>query len=808
MTHYIKKRNILLASSAAIAVLAISAPAFAQNVTSNKQISSDEQTIIVTGTRDKSRTKFDSLTPVDVISGKALQDGASTELADNLAQVIPSFTVHKLPSSDGLQFVRPAHLRGLSSDQTLVLLNGKRFHRSAFLGQRGAQGPDLSKIPSFGVGRIEVLRDGASAQYGSDAIAGVINIQLDNTTGFSAYAQGSQYFEGDGDTTKVGVKGGIELGEGGYLTGIFEYGKADITSRTHQRADAIAYEKETGVKLPNPVQKWGTPETENYNYAINFMRPIADGTAQFYGFATYADGNGINDINWRIPSATANASVYKPVPIFPNWNVANVYPLGFTPREAAEYKDYQTTLGMRGDIGEDFSWDISVSEGENETAFYLYNSINASMGPDSPFDFYLGTQTQHETNLNADGVYKLNVAALPEPINIGFGVERRQETYTVKQGDKASYEIGAGAQYGLAVGSNGFPGFSDIQAGEWDQTSNAAYVDIEASLTRKLVLGGAVRYEDFNTFGDTTNGKISARYEFTPDFALRASYSTGFRAPTVGQVNSLSTSQGLDTVTLQLYTAGRISPENPLAVALGAKPLTPEKSKNLSAGFVWNTPFGLSGSVDAYRVDVDNRISSSSTIKLTADQKAELVKQGYGEAANYTSVYWFTNDYDTRTQGVDVVATYIKDLWGGKLNLTGAYNYNETTIRGGSLNASATQKRLFEENLPKNNATFTATLYKGDFEYQLRGRYYGKWTDSSGNADGDIFQEFGSIGFLDASIVYHINNNFSVKVGGENILDTYPDKAIYQASRGIEYSRNAPYDSYGGQYYVRFNVKY
>jgi iron complex outermembrane receptor protein len=410
--------------------------------------------------------------------------------------------------------------------------------------------------------------------------------------------------------------------------------------------------------------------------------------------------------------------------------------------------------------------------------------------------------------LNADGVYKLVLSSLPEPVNIAFGLERRQETYTVQQGDKASYEVGPGAQYGLAVGSNGFPGFSDLQAGEWNQISNAAYLDIESNLTKSWIIGAAVRYEDFDTFGSTTNGKISSRYEFTPDFAIRASYSTGFRAPTVGQVNSLSTSQGLDTTTLQLYTTGRISPTNPIAIALGAKPLEPEESKNLSAGLVWNTDIGLSGSIDAYRVDIDNRISSSSTIKLTDAQKAALVAQGLSGASTYTSIYWFTNDYDTRTEGVDLVTTYATNLLGGKFNIIGAYNYNKTSIRGGTLNASATQKRLFEENLPKHNASITANYSNGAFDYQIKGRYYGKWTDSSGNSTGDIFQEFGSIAFIDASVVYNINSHFSVKIAGENILDTYPDKALYQASRGIVYSRNAPYDSYGGQYYVRFSVKH
>lgn len=764
----------------------------------------ETQEIIVTGTREKGRTKYESLTPVDVVSAKAVQDGASAELADNLAQVIPSLQVLKLPSSDGLQFIRPARLRGLSSDQTLVLVNGKRFHRSAFLGQRGAQGADLNKISSLSVGRVEVLRDGASAQYGSDAIAGVINIQLDERPGVNAYVQGSQYYEGDGETVRAGLKAGTRFDQG-FVTASLEWADAKMTSRSHQRQDALDYmNANPGVVLPNPVQHWGAPDTKSYNFALNGAFDL--GFAEAYGFATAAKGEGINDINWRIPSATSNASVYKPVPSFPGWDVKSVYPLGFTPREQAKYQDYQAVAGLRGG-GEVFTWDVSTSVGENETKFYLYNSINASLGPSSPFDFFLGTQTQREVTLNADGVYRLDLG-LSEPVNIAFGAERREETYKVGAGDKASYEVGPGAKDGLAVGSNGFPGFSDLQAGEWSQESSAAYVDIEAKLTPEWTVGGAVRYEDFDSFGDTTNGKLSTRYEFTPYFAARGSWSTGFRAPTPGQINSLAVSQGLDTVTLQVFTNGRLSPLNPIAVSKGAKPLEPEESTNKSAGFVWRTDFGLSGSFDMYQIDVENRLGQSSQVTLTQTEKDALVAQGYPAAASFTSVYWYTNDYDTRTKGIDVVTSYTRPFWDGRLTLLLAYNNNKTQITGGTLNANPTTKRVFEEGLPQNNATFTGTFRKGAFEYQVRTRHYGAWTDSTGNSTGDIFQRFGAMNFVDASVLWDINQKLSLKVSAENIFDQYPEKAIFQASRGIEYSRNAPYDTYGGQFYVRLNAKF
>ncbi|BEV13062.1 TonB-dependent receptor (plasmid) [Asticcacaulis sp. DW145] len=771
-----------------------------QPATQAQPASDTTQEIIVTGTREKGRTKYESLTPVDVISAKAVQDGASAELADNLAQVIPSLQVLKLPSSDGLQFIRPARLRGLSSDQTLVLVNGKRFHRSAFLGQRGAQGADLNKISSLSVGRVEVLRDGASAQYGSDAIAGVINIQLDERPGVSAYVQGSQYYEGDGETVRAGLKAGTRFDKG-FLTASVEWADAKMTSRSHQRADALAYQAANpGVVLPNPVQHWGAPDTKSYNLALNGAYNL--GFAEAYGFATAAKGEGINDINWRIPVGGA----FTITPAFPGWDLKSVYPLGFTPREQAKYQDYQAVGGVRH-TGEVFTWDLSASLGENETKFYLYNSINASLGPSSPFNFFLGTQTQREVTLNADGVYRLDLG-LSEPVNIAFGAEHRKETYKVGAGDKASYAVGPGAKNGLAVGANGFPGFSDLQAGEWSQDSNAAYVDVEARLTPEWTLGGAVRYEDFDSFGSTTNGKVSTRYEFTPYFAARGSWSTGFRAPTPGQINSLAVSQGLDTVTLQLFTTGRLSPLNPIAVSKGAKPLQPEESTNKSAGFVWRTDFGLSGSFDMYQIEVSNRLGQSSQITLTQAEKDALVAQGYPSAASFTSVYWYTNDYNTRTKGIDVVTTYVRSLWDGRLNLTLAYNNNKTLITGGTLNANPTTKRVFEEGLPQNNATFTGTFRKGAFEYQVRARHYGGWTDSTGNSTGDIFQRFGAMNFVDASVQWDMTDKLSLKVSAENLFDAYPEKAIFQASRGIEYSRNAPYDTYGGQYYVRLNARF
>jgi iron complex outermembrane receptor protein len=382
------------------------------------------------------------------------------------------------------------------------------------------------------------------------------------------------------------------------------------------------------------------------------------------------------------------------------------------------------------------------------------------------------------------------------------------ETYEIVAGDPASYAVGPGAAAGLAPNANGFPGFNPQQAGKWDQTSYAGYVDVAAQLTGAWSVDIAGRYEDFSEFGDTLNGKLATRFALSPDFALRASYSTGFRAPTPAQLNSTSTSQGLDTVTLQLFTAGRLSPLNPVAAFLGAKPLEPEESETLTGGLVWRNDSGFSGSIDVYQIDVSKRFSTSTSITVTPAIRAQLVAMGVSGASAFTSVSWFTNDFDTRTRGVDVVGAYTRQVGPGQLDLTAAYNFNETTVTGGSLSASATQKRLFEESRPKQNLTGSATYAWGPFEFLGRVRYYGKWTDSTGNATGDIFQEFGAITFFDVAVTYKASEQVSVRVGAENVFDTYPEEAVFQASRGLVYSRNAPYDTNGGQYYVRLDEKF
>jgi iron complex outermembrane receptor protein len=757
------------------------------------------QAVIVTGTRASNRTQFDTLAPVDVFSREEIVAVESSDLNDVLAQLVPSYVVQRLPMADGQVFVRPATLRGLSPDQTLVLVNGKRFHRSAFLGGRGAQAADMAQIPTSAVKRIEVLRDGASAQYGSDAIAGVINIILDDSLGGQINVQHGQYSEGDGKSNTVRASYGVALGDTGRLNLFAEAARSDATSRTRQRPDAIAFQTaHPGLNVPNPVQRWGQPELESQRIGYNATFGLG-GDTQVYSYALFGRSEGTSDFNWRNPDTSG--SVYKTTPAFPGWDVRSRFPVGFSPQYTNEQDDLHLLGGVRGRFKPDLSWDLSASYGRNRIDYGLHDSINASLGPASPTAFDLGRLTQEEKLVNANFNYAWSLSALAQPVNVGFGAEYRNERYGVQAGELASYAVGPGAAYGLDPSANGAPGFSERQAGRWDQDSYAAYLDVEVPVTTRLSIGGALRYEDFSAFGDTLNGKLSARFAVTPDVAVRGSYSTGFRAPTPGQLYTSSTNQGLDTRTLLVFTSGRLSNSDPLAILLGARPLQPEESKNLSLGVTWKSAMGLSGSVDLYQIDLSDRFSTSSSFAVPA---------GVANPLRYTTVNYFTNDFDTTTQGIDVVGNYLHRVADGRLNLTLAWNYNKTRVDGGSTSVAAntTQRTIFEDRLPRQKASVSASYERGAWSALARMRHYGSWTDSTGNATGDIFQRFGAIHFFDAAMSLKVTPKQTLRFGVDNVFDKYPDEAVFQASRGLIYSRNAPYDTDGRNLYIDYTVKF
>ncbi|MCA0355871.1 MAG: TonB-dependent receptor [Proteobacteria bacterium] len=795
--------KLLSTTAWGVLVLALASQAQAQQAPA-QSTATEVETVVVTGTRRLDRTAFESAAPIDVVSQETLKSIVSDEIMNKLAATTPSFNVQRLPAADGQAFVRPATLRGLSPDQTLVLVNGKRRHRSAVLGGRGQQGVDLASIGTSGLERIEVLRDGASAQYGSDAIAGVINIILSSKTGFEGYGQYGRYYAGDGDKTELGARYGFALGQGGSLVAALDYTKAEATSRTRQRPDAVAFQAANPtIKVPNPVQRWGQPDREVWRGSLNLVLPIND-AVEAYGFVTYSDMSGVTDFNWRNPSTDSS---YRTSTVFPGWSLSQIYPAGFSPKFGQDETNSSVNGGLRGDaMG--WSWDLSAGWGEDRVDYVLSNSINASFGPQSPTRFNAGALIQKEGALNLDASRPLGWSFLAKPANLAVGLEARKETYEIKAGDRFSWDVGPGAAAGLPSGSNGFPGYAPSQAGSWDQTSYAGYVDLDLPLTAKFGVDIAIRHEDFSEFGQTTDGKIAARYELTPNFALRGAVSTGFRAPTAGQINNTRTSQGLNTTTLQLFTSGRLSPVNPIAVALGGKPLEPEESQNLSLGAVFRQG-GFSASVDYYRIEVDNRFAVSPNFTVTPALRAQLVAAGVPGADSLTTVSYFTNSFDTRTQGVDVVGAWRGALWGGRAGLTAAWNWNDTKVTRSKLTeVSRLAKINLEDGLPQNAANVSFDYARGLFSGLIRARWSGEWTDAQANGAADLIQTFAGKTLIDLSVSAQVTPAIKLTVGAENLFDTYPDEATFQASRGLIYSRNAPYDTDGGLWYARLAAKF
>lgn len=764
------------------------------------------ESIIVTGTRAAGRTSFDTLAPIDVLGSELIESTVSSELSDSLAQLIPSFTVQRLPMNDGQAFVRPAQLRSLSPDQTLVLVNGKRRHRSAHLTGRGAQAVDLAQIPSSAIRRVEVLRDGASAQYGSDAIAGVINIILDDSLGYTTSVQTSQYYEGDGGQYQLSGRAGLPIGNDGTVVLFAEYTDSKATSRSRQRPDAMAFQAANPhLHVPDPVQRWGKPDREALRTGFNLNTPVGH-LAEFYTFGSYGEGYGINDFNWRNPVDT---SAYNTTPLDPDYDLHAIFPAGFSPKFGQDDRDMSLAAGLRSASTGPFSWDLSASAGENEIDYFINNTINASLGSNSPTEFRAGVLTQQDFNISLDTVYQWQTA-LSEPVNIAIGAERREETYKIQAGDRASYEVGPLAVVGLPSGSNGFPGYSDMQAGSFSQDSWAVYMDVEAALTPNFVVGTAIRHEDFSDFGNTTDYKFSARYQIHDNLAFRGTISTGFRAPTPAQLESERTSQGLNSQTLDLVTSGRFNPTGPVADIINGRsdgrvimPLQPETSDNLSLGLTYRTDGGFVATVDAYRIDVADRFSSRGGFVLTDADRQHLASLGIPGGESITNVAFFQNVFDTRTTGVDVVFNYATDLRAGRLNLTTAYNYNTTEVTGQKISGvfNDVSQRIFEESIPNHNATAGLEFHSGRWTYSARARYYGGWTDTDDSADV-IFQDFGGEVFVDASISAQLTNNVTLRLGAENLFDNYPDEARKQVNRGLIYSRNSPFDTDGGKYYV------
>ena len=891
-------------------------------------------TTITVGTRAEPRSMTESTVPVDVIRTEDFARQGSTDLANQLRAVVPSFNINIQPISDAATIIRPANLRNLAPDHTLILVNGKRRHRAAviaWLGNGiadGSQGPDISVIPSMAIRQAEVLRDGAAAQYGSDAIAGVMNFQLkDASSGGSlefrtgAYRDanpGSTSTCGDGIIGDIkhscnGIGGhgqafalagnvGLPLGENGFVNLSMEYGNGNPTSRSIQRNDAQAIIAAGNTNLRNPAQVWGSPKLDDdLKMFVNFGH-LFENQLQFYGHTNFAsrtvtggfyfrnphtrggvfrgrrldpdtrayvydehdfptdfpnqdldsddpiknerernrivydrNGNNVSQVGTKgAPSLRVGDRAWaadlkyqylpgagcSPIPIIDNvpdaaalqqveadpncFTFYSRFPGGFTPQFGGDLIDYSWVSGLRGFMNNGLTWDASVNIGTSEVDQFIFDTVNASVGYDTPTAFEPGSYRQDDVNLNFDVSYPVN-----DTVNVAGGTEWRREKFTIGAGGQPSWEIGPYAAQGFSSGSNGFNGYrADTTAGSWSRNNIAVYGDLEFTPGNRWTIGTAVRFEDFSDFGRTTNGKISMRVGLTEAFSLRGAVSSGFRAPTPGQQNTFNVTTAF--IGGQLTNNGVVPPTSAVAISRGGGQLQPEKSINYSAGAVFEQG-PVTFTADFFRIDIDDRLALSQEIALTEPEILTLLAEGIPEARNFPVFRFFLNDFSTTTQGIDLISTVVS----GRTTFSGVFNYTDTALK--NLETSVIDEfRIYtlERGLPKTRWNFTVNHAADRWNLMGRLSYFGAfWDSEDGRNAGDVLDEkpwlypaYGGKALLDLELGIPVGENFMVAIGGENMLNTYPDVNMFGAQTvGNQYAQFSPFGFNGAYYYTRLN---
>lgn len=871
-----------------------------------QQIFAQEDTIeeiITTGTRRDARSADNTPAAVDVIGAAELQNQGDTDMSNLLRTSVPSYNVNTQPISDAATLVRPANLRGLAPDSTLVLVNGKRRHRAAvisFLGggiSDGSQGPDISVIPTIALKQVEVLRDGAASQYGSDAIAGVINFVLrDAADGASFDAQWGETYEGDGAQYKISGNVGFPLGQDGFINLSGQYAEVDATSRSVQRDDAAALIAAGNTAVANPAQIWGQPNVNgDTTFFVNAAIPLSD-EAELYSFgnlsereveggfffrnptnrgAVFSNDGGVSllvgdltpDGSGGCPIGTVDpndAAAVAALAADPNcFAFTELFPGGFTPRFGGTLEDRSVVVGLRGDLafGNSLSYDISYSFGESDVEFFINNTINASLGPNTPTSFVPGGYIQTDNNFNLDLAYGIPVAAFASDLNVAFGYERREEQFEIIAGDPQSFEIGPlaapsaafPAGQGFSSSSNGFGGFTPASAGKNSQTNDALYVDLEADVTERLVLQMAIRYEDFDSFGDTTNFKVGGLFALNDNVSLRSTFSTGFHAPTAGQANvtnittAFSGTLLVDQGTIPLSSAAGQFIADFIVSQGGVRPtLGPEESTNLTLGVAFNIgDFDIT--VDYFRIEVDDRISISdqqnfvAALRTTAndngvafnpadttsqllnllDAAGVLNSADFAGSEDLTSFGFFNNAFDTETQGIDVVASTDLELFpSGDTSLAVAFNWTDTKVTRGTLNdgtgtLSFTRERQLEENLPSVRGNVTLNHTQGPWRGLARVNYFGSFFECHLDAVGsdaigtcDLPIDSGSEVTVDVEGAFRITENFEVVIGARNLFDSTPDTNPFAGIVGAALPPTAPNGFNGGSYYLKVKADF
>ena len=879
----------------------------------------EPEQLLVTGSRRVIRSDGDTLTPLDIISGSDFSRQGSGEIDKMLRTVLPSYNVHSAPQVAEATIMRPASLRGLSSDHTLVLVNGKRRHRGAgitLLGNGvsdGAQGPDIAAIPSIALKRVEVLRDGSSAQYGADAIAGVINFVLkDASDGVLIDTKIGSSYAGDGEHRQVATNLGLPLGDSGFMNYSLEWIDKNPTSRSIQRPDAQILIDAGNTEVKDPAQIWGDPDLDDDIRSTFNMEYTLSDRAGVYAFGNYSErtleggfyfrnpdsrsGVYVQDTPLRnianedadeySPGAQADATVRTrlvgdreqartgesadrtcPTDLFvlshePTrttmlaafggdeqalldyvaaqeqaiededscWLFTDYFPAGFVPQFGGNVHDYSLVTGVSGEFDSGLTYDTSVSFGRSELMYFI-ESLNASLGLDGlpgprSLAVYgdLGTVIQTDMAFNLDLTYPMEIAAFASPLNVAAGFEWREEEFEVEAAsDPDSHAVGPYAGQGFGSGSNGFAGYSPEYELKEDRSNIALYLDLEADISERLTAGAAVRWEDFQQFGTTTNWKVSGLYRVTDSFRFRASANTGFRVPTVGQNEfiSLTTAVGSDG---RLASRVGISPDSDLAQALGADALVPEESDSFSLGVIFD--LGDSGEVtlDYYQVEVEDRLSRSAGLQLSEltnpDREEQglrvysreevnelLATAGFGMLSSdgtIEDVRFFVNDFETRTRGVDLVYTTPVELTGtGTSEVVISGNWTKNTVEDfdpSTLNE--VRRGQLEDSLPNVRFNVSLTHDEGEWRGLVRARYFGSGKEYTADIlpgstyDGDLL--------FDVEVVYVPRPGWEVIVGAENVFDNNPsgrEDAFYREV-GSKYSEVAPTGILGGFYYA------
>ena len=869
-----------------------------------------EEVVVSIGTRHQPRTAADSVVPVDAFDAEDLESVQSSDLLDVVNTLVPSFYVARYPIADGASFMRPTNLRGLDSHHALVLVNGKRRHRGAVmrLGSFGPHGVDIGSLPGIAIAGVEVLRDGAAAQYGSDAIAGVLNFKLrESDSGFDLRARYGGYTAGDGEEATVEATAGFGLGRSGFLTLSAHHASAAATSRsepydlpvggsgltplesTRQRLtvdgttyygpDALTYvygtdgavvqilpgsdgvpdDRDTrfadnyasigGISpFASPEQIWGQPRREQTMLVANAGLPLASG-AELYGLLSYSTKEQRGGFFYRRPGVSqllpvrlADGSIYDPR--------ATLYPSGFTPQFSGVVDDYAMHLGLRGEWAGGMRYDASASYGRNRIRYRLENTLNPSLGPETPTAFRPGDLINDELALHLD--FSAPLQAFGHALDIAFGVEHRDEGYAVEEGDPDSYAIGpfgrrdpfnfeitqaevdadpndalvevecripgframgslcpAGdpIHNALPIGSNGFPGYPPAFASDVGRRSYAVYADLQADVTERWLGNAAVRYESFEDFGHVAIWKLASRFRLSESVNLRASYGTGFRAPTPGQISTtnVSTRIGGDGTP---RAEGLFPATHPAAALFGARPLDAETSHSAAAGITvdlladW---VATTLTADYYRISLDHRITLSSQFQVGPEEASELEALGVPGASDIAQVRFFVNDVRTRTQGVDVVANLQFSGALAGLSMAAAVNFNRTKmLEPGRFVFNEAQYDI-ENGLPAMRGTLTARHGWRAFDAMLRLRWFGKYSNAKTSLLEDI-QHYGREAMLDAQVGWTWRQSYRVLLGAENLFDNYPDEAIYESCCGMVYRRDSIVPWHGRLVYAQLQA--